>query len=178
MRILLSAAVVSLTLLARANADVAKDPRASTRSKYATQSGEALKIVEPVKIARGFGWKDGGSVGIELFDAKGVKHSFALYSPGGAGLPVEGGPPKIILNLFVGAAHPGHKGATMVNVRGPEESALYGVLLRAIDSHKDKDALLAKDVDPKLWEARQLWGTDLLPIHTFFHRLESHFSKE
>src|SRR5436305_1821467 len=119
MRFLLSAAVCSLAMLGIADADVAKDPRAIARAKYGKHPGDALKIVEPVKIARGFGWKDGGTVGIELIDAKNEKHSFSLYSPGGAGLPVKDKPPTIILNLFVGAAHPEQKGAKMVEIRGP-----------------------------------------------------------
>ena len=166
-------------LLAGGNAaDVKKDPRASARAEYAKRSADALQIVEPVKISRALGYKDGGTVGIELTDAKDKKHSFCLYSPGGAGLPEENKKQRIILNLFIGAAYPTNPGAKMVAVRGPEESALYGVLLRAIDKHKEKDAILAKDIDFKLWEARKLWGTDLLATHTFFHRLESHFLKE
>src|SRR5690349_5047836 len=123
-----------LVLLASANAaEVAKDPRASARAKYAKQSADVLKIVEPVKIFRPFYSKDGGTVGIELTDANDQKHAFSLYSPGGAGLPEKDKPPKIILNLFIGAIHPTRKGAKMVDVRGPEEATLYGVLLRAID---------------------------------------------
>ena len=178
MKYLVSLSFCGFVILAVGNADEKKDPRESSRIKYAKHSGNALDIVEPIKISRGFGWKDGGTIGIELIDAKDKKHSFSLYSPGGAGLPEKDKPPKVIPNLFIGAAHPGHQGAKMVDVRGPEESALYGVLLRAINQHKDKDALLAKDIDHNLWTTRKLWGTDLLPIHTFFHRLEAHFLKK
>ncbi|HWY87295.1 MAG TPA: hypothetical protein VNX28_11250 [Gemmataceae bacterium] len=179
MRCSLSAVAFGFFLLAGSNAaDVQPDPRVSARAKYAKHSAEALKIVEPVKISRVFYWKDGGTVGLELADAKGKKHAFCLYSPGGAGLPEKDKKPRIILNLFIGAAYPTHDGAKMVDVRGPEESALYGVLLRAIDSHKERDAILAQDIDRKLWEARKLWGTDIYETRTFFHRLESHFLKE
>jgi hypothetical protein len=179
MRYLLSAVACLIVLLSAAHAaDVAKDPRASARAKYAKHSADALQIVEPVRISRVFGYKDGGTIGIELTDAKDKKHAFGLYSPGGAGLPERDEQPRIILNLFIGAAHPGHKGAKMVDVGGPEELALYGVLLRAIDKHKEKDAILAKEIDQKLWTARKLWGEDLLFTHDFFHRLESHFLKE
>jgi hypothetical protein len=179
MRCLLVAVAFGFVLLAGSNAaDVEKDPRVSARAKYAKHSADALKIVEPVKISGVFGWKDGGTVGLELTDAKDKKHAFCLYSPGGAGLPEKDKKPRIILNLFIGAAYPTHEGAKMVDVCGPEESALYGVLLRAIDKHKEKDAILAKDIDAKVWGARKLWGTNLLETHTFFHRLESHFLKE
>ncbi len=178
MRYLLSTAICSLVLLAVGAADEAKDPRASARAKYRNHSGTALNIAEPAKFSRGFGWKDGGTVGIELIDAKGKKHSFSLYSPGGAGLPEKDKPAKIIPNLFIGAAHPKHDGAKMVDVRGPEEMALYGVLLRIIDQHKEKDVLRAKDIDQNVWTNRKLWATDLYEFHTFFHRLEAHFLKE
>ena len=155
MRRLLSAVAFWFVLLAGSNAaDVHQDPRVSARAKYAKHSADALKIVEPVRIAKVFEWKDGGTVGLELTDAKGKKHAFCLYSPGGAGLPEKDKKPRIVLNLFIGAAYPTDEGAKMVDVCGPEESALYGVLLRAIESHQEKDA------------------------HTFFHRLESHFLKE
>ncbi len=150
----------------------------SARAQYAKHSAEALKIVEPVIISNVFGWKDGGTVGLELTDAKDKKHTFCLYSPGGAGLPEKDKKPKVILNLFIGAAYPTHEGAKMVEVCGPEEAALYGVLLRAIDKHKEKDVLFAKDIDNKLWETRKLWGTHTFETHTFFHRLESHFLRE
>lgn len=179
MRLLLSAVACWLVLLADGNAlDVKKDPRASARAKYSKHSADALQIVEPVKISRVFYWKDGGTVGIELTDAKEKKHFFCLYSPGGAGLPKKDKKPKIIPNLFIGAAYPTHQGAKMVDVRGPEESALYGVMLRAIDKHKEKNAILAKNIDVNLWETRKLWGTDLFETHAFFHRLEGHFLKE
>ena len=140
MKFLLSAVACGFALLAGGQAaDVQKDPRVSARAKYAKHSADALQIVEPVKMSRVFYWKDGGTVGIELTDAKDKKHAFSLYSPGGAGLPEKDKKPKIILNLFIGAAHPGHQGAKMVDFGGPEESALYGVLLRAIDKHKEQE---------------------------------------
>ena len=179
MKYLLAGVAFWFVVLAGVNAhDVPKDPRASARAKYTKHSADALKIVEPVKITRVFSWKDGGTVGIELTDASDKKHAFCLYSPGGAGLPEKDKKPKIILNLFVGATYPTGEGAKMVDLGGPEESALYGVLLRAVDMHKEKDAILARNIDEKLWEARKLWGTDVLATHTFFHRLESHFLKE
>jgi hypothetical protein len=158
--------------------DVKKDPRASARAKYAKHSADALKIVEPVKITRVFYFKDGGTAGIELTDAKDMKHPFCLYPPGGAGLPQKDKQPKIIPNLFIGATHPTQAGAKMVALGGPEESALYGVLLRVIDKHKEKDAILTKEIDQNLWDTRKLWGADLFETHAFFHRLEGHFLKE
>jgi hypothetical protein len=179
MKYLLSAAIGCCVLLTIGHAENAKDPRAAARAKYGKHSADALKIAEPAKYSQGFGWKDGGTVGIALVDAKDEKFSFALYSPFGAGLPEkdDSKPPRIIPNLFVGATYPGHKGSKMVEVRGPEEAALYGVLLRIIDKHKDKDLLLAKDIDLKLWEARNV-GVGMYELHTFFHRLEAHFLEE
>ena len=154
MKYLLSAPIGCLVLLAIGHAENANDPRDAARAKYGKHSAAALKIAEPARYSEGFGWKDGGTVGIELVDARDEKFSFALYSPFGAGLPEKDDkPPRIIPNLFIGSRHPGHKGSKKVDVRGPEEAALYGVLLRILDKHKDKDLILAKDIDLKMWEA-------------------------
>lgn len=175
MNYLHSAAICCFVLLAGGISDSAKkDPRAIARAKYAKHSADTLKIVEPVKVSRVFYWKDGGTVGLEITDAKDKKYSFCLYPPTG----LEDDKRKVIPNLFIGAAYPTDQNSKAVDVRGPEEAALYGVLLRAIDNHKEKDAILAKDIDKNLWETRKLWGTDLFEIHTFFHRLEGHFLKD
>src|SRR5438445_6755500 len=77
-------AIASLPIALAVNADdeVKKDLVAETRTKYRKHSADALKIVEPVKISQVFYYKDGGTVGIELTDAKDKKHSFSLYPPG------------------------------------------------------------------------------------------------
>ncbi len=178
MKLFASIFVFAFVFFAVVGAEIERDPRSTARAKYAKRPGDALSFVEPVKVIRGVGWKDGGTVGLELVDANDKKHTYSLYPASGAGLPVKDLPPKIIINLFTGATHPGHQGAKMVEVRGPEESALYAVLLRAIAKHKDKEAIFAKEIDEDLWTKRGLWGTDMLSIHTFFHRLESHFLKE
>lgn len=179
MRILLSAVTCWLVFPACGNAaEAKKDPQTSARALYAKHSADALQIAEPIKISRVVTWKDGGTVGIELTDARDKKHSFSLYSASGAGLPEKDQKPNVILNLFIGATHPSHQAAKRVDVRGPEEAALYGVLLRAIDKHTEKDAILAREIDQKLWETRALWGTELFGTHTFFHRLEGHFLKD
>ena len=46
----------------------------------------------------------------------------------------------------------------MVEFRGPEESALYGVLLRMIDKHKEKDAILTMEIDQKVWGDKKTLG--------------------
>ena len=111
---------------------------------------------------------------LELTDAKDKKHTFSLYPPGGSSVDKE---PKFIPNLLLAPPTP-RKSAKMVEFRSPEESALYGVLLRMIDKHKEKDAILTMEIDQKVWETRKLWGTDAFELHAFFHRLEGHFLKE
>lgn len=176
MKPLFAAVAFGLAVLASGSAEgVARDPRASARAKYAKQSAAPLGTVEPVTISRAVFYKDGGTSGLELTDAARKKHAFSLFSPGD-GPPGKDGPPEGIPNLFVGASHPTFQGARKAEVRGPEEAALYGVLLRTID--KEKDAILGKDVDVKACEARKLFGTGLVETRTFFHRLEGHFLKE
>ncbi len=148
-----------------------KDPAAEIRAKYAKQSAEVLKIVEPVKVSDVFYWKDGGSIGIELTDAKGNKHAFCLD---GRFLPTKEQPnEKGTRNLFVGATHPTHKGAKKVEMRGLEESALYGVMLRWADKHPQRDALYNEKVDLNAKEFGNLWE-----IRAFFLRLDARFVKK
>ena len=140
------------------------DPVAETRAKYAKQSAKVLKIVEPIKVSNVYYWKDGGSLGIELTDAKGKKHLFCLD-----GRNLKGSGTR---NLFVGDIYPSRPGAKMVEIRGPEESALYGVMLRWADKHPKREALyngkinLNQKEDGNLWEVRE-----------FFLRLDARFTR-
>ena len=169
----LSITCFSFVLMAVLGCDGNADPVARIRAKYIKQSADVLKIADPVRIAQTFAWKDGGSIGIELIDAKDTKHLFCMD---GRFLPTKESPDeKGTRNLFIGAIHPTKPGAKMVEFRGPEESALYGVMLRIVNKHPEREVLLAKEIDEKLWEKRKLWATDMLDIHTLFHRLEGHF---
>lgn len=162
---------LALVLVPARADDVKKDP-AEVRAKYRKQSADVLKIVEPVKVSEVFSYKDGGTIGIELTDAKDKKHLFCLD---GRFLPTKEHPnEKGTRNLFMNATHPTRQDAKMVEMRGPEESALYGVMLRWADKHPQKGALyndrLNLDVD------RKEFG-NLEQIRVFFLKLDSRFTR-
>ena len=160
-----------VTPLAAVPADEAKpEPRTAIRARYAKQSAAVLKIDEPVKVSKAFYWKDGGSIGILLTDAKGKEHAFCLD---GRPLPSKEHPNEQgTRNLFVGATHPTKPGAKMVDVRGPEESALYSIMLRWADKHPQRAALY----DEKNPLDQKEFG-DLWEIRRFFLRLDARFMK-
>lgn len=141
-----------------------KDPVAEKRAKYARHSAEVLKIVEPVKVTDVFYYKDGGTIGIELTDAKNKKHLFCLDGGG-----LDGTRPR---NLHIGVSYPGRPGGKMVEWCGPEESALYGVMLRWANNHPQKVALFDRDFDLNYNEFGNLWE-----IRAFLLKLDSRFAR-
>jgi hypothetical protein len=164
-KLLVGIPCVLLALVAGRADDVKDDPVAQTRAKYAKQSAEVLKITEPVKVSDVFYYKDGGTIGIELTDAKDKKHLFCLD-----GRLSENPKGKGTRNLFVGATYPTRDGAKMVDIRGPEESALYGVMLRWANKHPQRDALYNDKIDLTRKEFGNLWE-----IRAFFLKLDARF---
>ena len=161
MRMMLLAIVCFVLALTTGRADEAKKETATDiRARYAKRSAEILKIVEPVKVSNVYYWKDGGSLGIELTDAKEKKHLFALDGR------LKGGP----RNLYIGATYPGGQGSKMVEVFGPEESALYGVMLRWANKHPQREALYDGKIDLSGAEHGNLWE-----VRAFFLRLDQRF---
>jgi len=139
-----------------------------TRARYAKLSADVLKIVEPVKVLDVAYWKDGGSIGLVLSDANGREHAFCLD---GRSLPTKEHPDEQgTRNLFLGATHPTRKGAKAVARRGPEESALYGVMLRWANKHPQRVALYNEKTGLSPNEIGNLWE-----IRQFFLRLDRRF---
>ena len=60
----------------------------------------------------------------------------------------------------------------MVEMRGPEESALYGVMLRWADKHAQKDALYNDKI-----ELSQKDHGNLVQIRGFFLKLDARFTR-
>ncbi|MBL8796157.1 MAG: hypothetical protein JNM56_19810 [Planctomycetia bacterium] len=147
------------------------DPVAETRAKYRKQAAEVLKIVEPIKVSDVFYYKDGGTIGIEITDAKEKKHLFCLD---GRFLPTQDEPNNQgTRNLYLGAAHPTQAGARKVDMRGAEESALYGVLLRWADQHPHRAALYDEKADLSRKDFGNLWE-----IRAFFLRLDARYTQK
>jgi hypothetical protein len=145
-------ACLAVTVLARTPEDDAKkgDPQ-SVRAALAKKPCKVLAIVEPVEVSEAFYWKDGGSIGLELKDAKGKVHRFALD-----------GRAKKPSCLFVGVTYPSDAAGKRVEIQGVEEQELYAVLLRWVNGHPQRDALFdgAKKLDEskqRLWEFREFF---------------------
>ncbi len=162
-KMLLGIACLGLAFVsASANVDQ-KDAGAEIRAKYAKESAKVLGIVEPIKVSQVYYYKDGGTIGIEITDAKSNKHLFCLD---GRYLPKDDPNAMGTRNLFIGATYPTKDGAKKVALRGPEESALYGVMLRWANNHPQRAGLYNDKIDLQgnLWE-----------IRAFFLRLDARF---
>lgn len=140
-------------------ADELKESPSMTRARHRKREVEPLAIREPVTIDEGLVWKDGGSIGLVLLDAKGKKHAFCLD---GGGLPTREKPHgEREHNLVVGTTHPLRDGGKRIPLRGAEEAALYGVLLRWADRQPEREALLDRTLPfhsqthGSLWVARE-----------------------
>jgi hypothetical protein len=130
----------------------------SLRAAIAKRPCKVLAIVEPVEIKEVFYWKDGGSIGLELKDAKGTVHRFALD-----------GRAKKSRCLFLGVNYPSETSGKRVDVWGVEEQELYSLLLRWVNRHPQWDALF--DGSKKLDESKQrLWE-----FREFFLRMDDRF---
>jgi hypothetical protein len=139
-----------------------QDPVRAVRDKYEKLPLKVLKIAEPAEVTEVRYYKDGGSIGLELTDAKKVKHHFCFDGSKGPG-PYP---------LLVGAIYPTREGAREVELRGPEEAELYAVLLRWARKHKHRDAFLDPKADLPFAKYGRLWETQ-----AFFFRLERRFTE-
>jgi hypothetical protein len=134
----------------------AKDSAASSlearRAKCRKLEPRTLKIAEPVEIKEATYWKDGGSLSLRLVDKKRVEHAFVIRRGASGPLDItqgaKGGEPR------------------RVELGGPEEQELYGVLLRWADRHPMKAELLKrKGVD--------LGGATLQAVQGMLIRLDN-----
>ncbi len=123
----------------------------SARAAFAKKPCKMLAIAEPVEVKEVLYWKDGGSIGLELKDAKGKVHRFALD-----------GRAKKSRALFLGVTYPSETKGKRVDIWAVEEQELYAVLLRWVNRHPQRDALLdgSRKLDEskqRLWEFRELF---------------------
>jgi hypothetical protein len=161
MRIRLAIALLPSLCLCSAGAGDDTKPKAakpdlqSVRDAFAKKPCKALAIAEPIEVKEVFYWKDGGSIGLELKDAKGTVHRFALD-----------GRAKQGRCLFLGVTYPSETKGKRVDIWGAEEQELYAVLLRWVNRHPQRDAFF--DGSKKLDESKQrLWE-----FREFFFRLD------
>ena len=164
--------------------EVKQDPVQAIRTRYLKHPADVLKIVEPLTLVDPYYFKDGGTLGMLLKDANGTEHRFCLgtgrsiFDPIGVKTVDSSKNPKEIppnagkSGLFVGAVHFTQKNAQWVSRRGPEESALYGVLLRWVEKHPQREALYNEDINLSGQGFGNLWE-----IRAFFLRLDSRYTQ-
>ena len=93
---------------------------------YRDYPSDTLGITEPVEVKESAVWEDGGTTFLVLKDASGTEFKACLDGRD------FGGPYK---DLYLGAVHPENDGAYSVGIAGPEEAALFAVLVRYFDAH-------------------------------------------
>ncbi len=98
---------------------------------------DVLKVVEPIRVVDCIYWEDGGSCGVEFVDAR--KRIFRMCLDQRLP-PLHEVPHGTIVrcppsHVFVGVMHPDEEDGRKVARLGPEELALYGLMLRWFEKH-------------------------------------------
>jgi len=104
----------------------ASRPTINIPDVYREYSSDILGIIEPIEVEKCAVWEDGGTVFLKLKDATGASFMACLDGRD------WGGPFR---DLYLGALHPADDGAYSVGIAGPEEAALYAVLVRYFDAN-------------------------------------------
>lgn len=103
-----------------------------------------LELYPPFELVQLHRWRDGGSLGFTVDDAKGQRLSFSL--DGRIGSPTPG-------RWYIGAGHPTQEGAELVEVGGKREQALIRILDLWLSQHfsdSQRGALAATDWSDEL----------------------------
>jgi hypothetical protein len=139
MRTSLFLVAVVLTLCAGHACGYPTDPErtALVRATYENVPADVLGIVEPVRGMQSDAYEDGGTAFVRFTDARGTPFVACLDGRERVEDPGDGkdfwtSNLEAIENyhLYLDAQYPTDATAVQVLVRGPEESALYGLLLR------------------------------------------------
>jgi hypothetical protein len=113
--------VASLFVVALSSADAPPAERVKkVRAMYEKLPADILEITEPAKMLKVQVFRDGGTITVTLTDAKDKELSVRLDRKIGT---------KTRDDLFLAGKHLPH--------RGPEESAVYGLLLRTVAKPPD-----------------------------------------
>ena len=106
------------------------------RKTYSVVPPFVLELKQPVDVVEATMYFDGGTLGVILEDADGKRLSASL-------------PPRVSKHptlaryveshLYTGDTHWSKPGTSKIVIRGPEESAIYGILIRWNDRNADDD---------------------------------------
>jgi hypothetical protein len=89
----------------------------------------AAALQPPLTLAELLVWRDGGSLGFVLRDATSTELRFCVAGPI---------PASIAGRWFIGATHPSHEGARIVDAGGDVERALKRALRAWVSQHYDR----------------------------------------
>lgn len=153
------ACMIPVTLAAEPPLDKKESP-ATIRKKYEKLPVKLLKIVEPIEITEVLYYKDGGSIGLKIRDAKKQEHPLSMDGRKRGVFPI------ILNTIYPTEEEP----AKRLEIRGPEEAELYAILLRWANRHEHRDAFF--DMKNELPQAK--YG-NLWEIRVFFERLERRY---
>jgi len=140
----------------------------TVRARYVQWPADILKVKEPIQITAAGIIPDGGTLTVTLRDRDG--HELKACLDGRMGTPGVDPEPR---HVYIGAGYVGDPNGRKVLVCGPEESALYGLLLRWAAGQPRSKEIAAMDIhrghaaNPILWE-----------VHRFLKALEWRFSQE
>ena len=146
----------------------AKESPQSIRNRYASRQPEVLQIPEPIEVVDAAYWLDGGSRGITLRDSKGKRHSFCL----------DINADEKTHTFTIGSMMPSVDSRKLPD-GSPEESDLYGILLRWVHQHSKRDVLLDRPITlgPKEFKSHEDWNL-FGYTHMFFWSLDGRFVRK
>lgn len=132
---------VSLLIANAASDDQDVPPRVQTvRSMYRHMPSSILGIADPISVIWGTGYDDGGTIAIRLMDATGQELEVCLdrrlyISPRDSTWAQLSYSERMERReqshlMYLDATYPTASGAHPVRLRGPEESAVYAMLIR------------------------------------------------
>lgn len=111
--------VFCLTLLVCSFVGVCADAQKKTNEEY--YQGK-IEMALPLVISEILLYKDGGTVGVKVKDAKGVEHLFCFDGRVSERVKAKA------LKVYYGATHPEHKGAKPLIPKGKNEKILLKYL--------------------------------------------------
>ncbi len=114
----------------------------------------SVSLQPPLTLAELLVWRDGGSLGFVLRDAAGTELRFCVAGPI---------PASVAGRWFIGATHPSHEGARIIDAGGGVENALRRALQVWVSQHynqAEQDELLRSGWTPEIAQdktRREAW---------------------
>lgn len=137
------------------------------RAKHEKLTADVLEVKEPARVTEADVFDDGGTVTVALSDATGKKFVACID---GRTQPQPGGWAR---HMWTGVKHPTKPGGKKVPMKGTEEAALHGVLLRWAKQQPGWEKVSRMSVHEGQKANRLLWE-----VHRFLVTLDVRFEEE